>query len=217
MTRRTRIRGDKEGQPVQPRNTRKTRKGGNPDRLGSWGCCEPRKPEQPFQLRITRMARMGREGRKPTTDGHGCWIGCSPGRLPARLWRDPGVACPFPRLSVSIRVHPWLKMAENGRFGGRKSRYFGPKQPENGVFRWFNHETHEIHETQPRMDTDLSRKYLPSVSIRVHPWLKRAEKPKGTGLGAENRDFGSKMGRKRRFQAVFDPFSPAQPVAARFR
>ena len=57
----------------------------------------------------------------------------------------------------------------------------------------------------------------PYVFIRVHLRLKRSEKPKMAGLGAENRDFGSKMGRKRRFQAVFGHFSPARPVAARFR
>ena len=57
----------------------------------------------------------------------------------------------------------------------------------------------------------------PSVSIRVHPWLKRAENPKKSGLEAENRDYGPETARKWRFQAVFHPFSPARPVAARFR
>ena len=46
---------------------------------------------------------------------------------------------------------------------------------------------------------------------------KRAEKPKMAGWGAENCNFGSEMARKRRFQVIFHHFSPARPVAARFR
>ena len=69
----------------------------------------------------------------------------------------------------------------------------------------------------PAHRAGLQREKSPSVSIRVHPWLKRAENPKKSGLEAENRDYGPETARKWRFQAVFHPFSPARPVAARFR
>ena len=55
------------------------------------------------------------------------------------------------------------------------------------------------------------------VPLRENFFEKRAENPKMAGLGAENRDFWPETARKRRFQAFFRHFSPARPVAARFR
>ena len=46
---------------------------------------------------------------------------------------------------------------------------------------------------------------------------KRAEKPKMAGFEQKIGIWGPETARKRRFQALFHHFSPARPVAARFR
>ena len=68
-----------------------------------------------------------------------------------------------------------------------------------------------------KFESVLKEKHIP---IRVHPCpfaVKNARLSENGRLGAENRDFWSETARKRRFQAGFDHFSPARPVAARFR
>ena len=82
-----------------------------------------RQKENGRQLRNTRKARMG---RKATTDGHG-WTRIINRLQPGALTR--GLLRPFPRPSVVIRVHPWLKRAENPKKSGfqAENRDFGPE------------------------------------------------------------------------------------------
>ena len=103
------------------KHTKDTKGEGNPDRLGSRGCCEPRKPEQP-SLRITRMARMG--------DGLRSGSRLTPRRQDAkeRLKGSTPLGVFVPLCEKFFEIGRFL--AENRDFGARNS----PKTAFSGGF-----------------------------------------------------------------------------------
>ena len=85
-----------EEQPFQLRMTRMARMGTGDDH-GSRGFSEKCVFRPEIAIFHRKTAQNGVSGGLSTkhTKRDGFWIGCSPGRLPARLWRDPGAV--FPR------------------------------------------------------------------------------------------------------------------------
>lgn len=150
----------------------------------SGSATRPVKPGQP-SLRISRMARIGA----------GFWIGCSPGRLPARLWRDPGAVCLFdppgsPRRATAGKISPFASICVHLRL---KMPVFRPERREPT--------------TDYTDHTDFPPKQSPSV-----PSVKSV-----VVFGPEIAIFHRKTAPNGPKTAFSDPFSPARPVVARFR
>ena len=175
----------------------------------------PAKPEQPFQLRMTRMARMG----------EGFWIGCSPGRRPgknltaaSRQGRQ-GRGEAFAGSPAAWRPLRSLreKLSENSGIGAG-NRGLIPKKSDFGSFVARSVDPGRI--WQPSLAKDAKdaeklsqdRQPLGALCVLCERILRKRPvfRPEIAIFYRKTVPNGPKT-------AFSDPFSPARPVAARFR